>query len=66
MFKALIYGQAITVKTICSKDEFVEKHLDLLRIKFLERGYPVQLIEENLRRGAALYREDRKHVCADY
>ena len=44
VFKALIYGQAITVKTICSKDEYVEKHLELLRIKFLERGYPVQLI----------------------
>ena len=53
-----MYGQAITVKTICSRDDFVEKHLDILRVKFSERGYPVQLVETNLERGAALCREN--------
>ena len=49
VFKALVYGQAITVKTICSRDDFVEKHFDVLRVKFSGRGYPVQLVETTLR-----------------
>ena len=36
VFKAIVYGQAITVRTICSKDEYVQKHLESLRIKFIE------------------------------
>ena len=58
VFKAIIYGQAITVKTICSKEEFVIKHLENLKQKFLERGYPLDIVRENLARGAALDRED--------
>ena len=37
VFQALVYGQAITVRTICSKDEYVNKHIDLLREKKLLR-----------------------------
>ena len=58
VFKAIIYGQAITVKTICSKSEFVAKHMENLKEKFLTRGYPLNLIVENLARGAALQREN--------
>ena len=58
VFKAIVYGQAITVKTICSKDEFVIKHMKNLKDKFLERGYPLQMVTDNLQRGAALDRED--------
>ena len=58
VFKALVYGQAITVKTICSREDFVKKHLDLLRVKFAERGYPIQLVDTNLEKGAALSREN--------
>ena len=58
VFKAIVYGQAITVKTICSKEDFVVKHFDNLRKKFTERGYPVELVEENLNRGGALDRVD--------
>ena len=58
VFQAIVYGQAITVRTICSKDEYVNKHIDLLREKFIERGYPVNLVNTNLMKGAALIRED--------
>ena len=58
MFQALVYGQAITVRTICSKDEFLNKHIDLLREKFIERGYPVSLVSTNLMKVAALPREE--------
>ena len=58
VFKAIVYGQAINVKLICSKEEFVLKHLKNLKKKFLERGYPCELVEENLRRGAAIPRAD--------
>ena len=44
VFKAIVYGQAITVRTICSKDEFVRKHLENLKEKFLQRGYPVEMV----------------------
>ena len=57
-FKAIIYGQVITVKTICSKKEYVSKHFENLKQKFIERGYPLELVDENLMRGAALDRED--------
>ena len=57
-FKAIVYGQAITVKTICSKQEFVDRHVELLKQKFLERGYPVVMTEEQLRRGVSMERTD--------
>ena len=34
------------------------KHLENLKQKFLERGYPLEMVRENLARGAALDRED--------
>ena len=58
VFKSIVYGQAVTVKTICSKEEYVSKHFENLKEKFLARGYPIELITENLARGAALCRED--------
>ena len=41
VFKSIVYGQALTVKMICSKDVFVEKHFENLKTKFRERGYPI-------------------------
>ena len=58
VFKAIVYGQALSVRLICSKDEFLAKHLENLKNKFIERGYPVQLVVENLQRGAAIPRAD--------
>jgi hypothetical protein len=58
VFKAIVYGQAVTVKTICSKEEFVQKHFQNLREKFGERGYPVEIIERNLEKGLSLERVD--------
>ena len=48
----------ITVKTICSKEDFVVKHFDNLRQKITDRGYPVEVVEENLDRGGALIKVD--------
>ena len=58
VFKSIVYGQGVTVRLICSKDEFVVQHIEELKKKFYERGYPVDLVEENLKRGVALDRED--------
>ena len=52
--KAIVYGQAITVKTICSTDEFVVKHFEHLKEKFKERGYPINVVEEELQRADLL------------
>ena len=32
VFKSIVYGQAVTVKTICSKEEFLEKQFENLKI----------------------------------
>lgn len=58
VFKAIVYGQAITVRTICSKDDFVSKHLAILKRKFIERGYPVDMVQSELDRGSRLTRAD--------
>ena len=39
VFKAIVYGQALHVKMICSKEEFVKQHFEKLREKFEIRGY---------------------------
>ena len=66
VFKAIVYGQGLTVRMICSKDEFVEKHLRCLKQKFLERGYPVEMIDTELARGVALPREDLLRLKPQY
>ena len=58
VFKSIVYGQGVTVRLICSRDEYVVEHVEKLKKKFHERGYPVELVEENLKRGVALNRED--------
>ena len=66
VFKAIVYGQGLTVRMICSKDEFVEKHLRCLKQKFLERGYRVEMIDTELARGVALPREDLLRLKPQY
>ena len=39
-FKSIVYGQAITVRMICSREEDVKIHMKLLQQKFEKRGYP--------------------------
>ena len=58
VFKAIVYGQGLTVRMICSKDNFVEKHLSDLRKKFIDRGYPVEMVDLELARGSSIPRED--------
>ena len=45
VFKSIVYGQAVTVRCICSKDDYVKRHIEDLKIKFIHRGYPVELVE---------------------
>jgi hypothetical protein len=49
VFKAIVYGQAITVRTICSIDDFVSKHLAIL---------DVDMVQSDLDRGSRLTRAD--------
>ena len=58
VFKAIVYGQALTVKLVCSKEEFVNVHVQNLKQKFKDRGYPVELVDHNLQRGLAMDRLD--------
>ena len=58
--------QGLTVRMICSKNEFVEKHLRSLKQKFMERGYPIEMINVELARGAALPREDLLRIRPQY
>ena len=58
VFKAIIYGQALNVKMICSRHEFVHQHLNKLRQKFEARGYPTELIESEFSRAILLERTD--------
>ena len=44
------------MKLICTKEEYVVKHLENLKTKFSERGYRVEMKELNLRRDIAMER----------
>ena len=58
VFKAIVYGQGINLRMICSKEEFIVKHLKVLSAKFKERGYPCDIVDENLKRGVSIPREE--------
>ena len=46
--RAIIYGQALRVKTICSSTEDFEGHMEDMKTWFLEREYPSKLIDEQI------------------
>jgi hypothetical protein len=58
VFKGIVYGQALNIKMICSKEEFVHENLDKLKLKLLERDYPSELIKEEFARALTLERAD--------
>ena len=43
---------------ICSKEDFVEKHVDNLKQKFSERGYPEDSVSSKLNRAQKMERTD--------
>ena len=45
-FKSIVYSQALRVKMICSEQEYVDKHLENLKNKFMARKYPESMIME--------------------
>ena len=57
VFTAIPYGQAVRIRTICSEPEFVGAHLENLKTKLLDRGYPEQMIMEQFRRSATFDRQ---------
>ena len=58
VLKAIPYGQAIRIKTICSEPEFLEENLMKLKEKLISRGYPVTLINEQFRKVENIERAD--------
>ena len=63
VFRSIVYNQALLGKTVCSYPEWCERHLQKLRVKFLQQEYPAQLIDEQfnkvrqLNRDVILYRK---------
>ena len=62
----IVYSQALRVVERCSKENFVDTHLQHLRCKFLERHYPPQVIDHNfekakLKNRRQLIFQDRKN-----
>ena len=57
-FKGIVYGYALGVKMICSREEDVEKHMKKLHEKCYDRGHPPDMVREQLARGAQLERVD--------
>ena len=65
-FEGIVYSQALTVRMICSQEADVKKHMKDLHEKFLDIGYPVGMVKQNLDRGLRLERVDLlkpKHIC---
>ena len=53
-----MYGQAIIVRMIGSREEDVERHMKILQQKFEERGYPSQMVSQYLQKGIQRERVD--------
>ena len=58
VFRAIIYGQALNIKMICSKGEYVQQHLNNLKVKLENRGYPSDLVDGEIERALKLERTD--------
>ena len=58
VFKAIPYGQAIRIQTICSEPEFVRNQLVNLKEKLVARGYPEILIDQQFNEAAKIERAD--------
>jgi hypothetical protein len=55
----IVYSQALRVKERCSTTDLAVPHMGKLRDKFLERGYPPQLVETQFRKAEI---KDRKEL----
>ena len=60
--EGIVYSQALRVIERCSKVEDLEKNLDILAHKLLERNYPETLIEEKFKKAKS---KDRKKSSTD-
>jgi hypothetical protein len=55
----LVYGQALRIIERCSRAESVGPHLENLKVKLVERNYPVELIEAQFTKAK---KKDRKEL----
>ena len=54
----IAYGQAIRIKTICSTEESTQKNLNFLHNNLLDRGYPVEIVDEKIQKACKYSRRD--------
>ena len=57
VFKATVYSQALLGKTVCSYDEWCERYMQQLRVKFLQQEYPAALVDEQFEKVRKLDRD---------
>ena len=50
MKKSSVYSQGLCIKRLCSDSERLQQHLSSLKGWFCERGYPEDIVEEQLQR----------------
>jgi hypothetical protein len=58
VFKSIVYSQALQGILVNSKPEWNIEYLRELRVKFLDQGYPIKLINEEFRRALEIDRMD--------
>ena len=46
-----MYGQALRIVERCSNEQDVEKHLQNLKKKLIDRNYPKEIVEKQISRG---------------
>ena len=52
-----MYSQALLGKTVCSYEEWCERYMQQLRVKFLQQEYPAALVDEQFEKVRKLDRE---------
>ena len=48
--RSIVHSQGLRVKRICSKKEDFLKHMREMKLWFLERGYPENIVDQELRK----------------
>ena len=58
MKKSSVYSQGLRIKRLCSDSERLQQHLSSLKGWFCERGYPEDIVDEQLQRVKSRDREE--------
>jgi hypothetical protein len=57
VFRSIVYSQALLGKTVCSYPEWCERHLQTLRVQFVQQEYPEQLVDEQFDKARQMNRD---------